>query len=215
MPSIKMHERSGWKNARNATLSGSVGPFRGREGRPSPGATDLAPSWATSNFGRTDLRRTTNNFFLAYVLNKHHAYHDPSEIDFARPTQASSVQHNCERPLLQEVFRCGRRFRIDPHRPHSLVRGRGQRKKTQGSRTTSEISQIAQRRCAQKADAAARGTGTRPMAGDGGTRAATGTTGEISGEERRGSRQTSTQVGGSSKPSTHWAILPYPCPLSH
>ena len=89
---IKMHERSGWRNASNATLSGSesVGPFRGRECRPSPGATDLAPSWATSNFGRTDLRRTTNNFFLAYVLNKHHAYHDPSEIDFARPTQAGS-----------------------------------------------------------------------------------------------------------------------------
>ena len=110
MPSIKIHERSGWKNASNATLSGSesVGPFRGREGRPSPGATDLAPSWATSNFGRTDLRRTTNNFFLAYVLNKHHGYHDPSEIDFARPTQASSLHHNIERPLLQAVFRCRR-----------------------------------------------------------------------------------------------------------
>ena len=135
-----------------------LAPSGGERAGPSPGATDVAPSWATSNFGRTDLRRTTSNFFLAYVLNKHHAYHDPSEIDFARPTQASSVYHDCERPLLQAVFRCGRRFRIDPHRPHSLVRGRGQRKKTQGSRTTSEISQITQRRCTQKADAAARGT---------------------------------------------------------
>ena len=164
--SRRTKEAIGWKmqaKRRRPFWSESVGPFRGREGRPSPGATDLAPSRATSNFGRTDLRRTTNNFFLAYVLNKHHAYHDPSEIDFARPTQASSVHHNCERPLLQAVFRCGRRFRIDPHRPHSLVRGRGQRKKTQGSRTTSEISQITQRRCAQKADAAARGTRTRPM----------------------------------------------------
>ena len=151
-----------------------LAPSGGERAGPLPGR--LGPKWATSNFGRTDLRRTTNNFFLAYVLNKHHAYHDPSEIDFARPTQASSVHHNCERPLLQAVFRCGRRFRSDPHRPHSLVRGRGQRKKTQGSRTTSEISQITQRRCAQKADAAARGTRTRPMAGDGGTRAATADT---------------------------------------
>ena len=133
--------------------------------------------------------------------------HDPSEIDFARPTQASSVHHNCERPFLQEVFRCGRRFRIDAHRPNSLVRGRGQRKKTQGSRTTSEISQITQRRCAQKAGAAECTTRTRPVAGDGGTRAATGTTGEISGEKRRGSCQTPTQVGGSSKAPRRTAIL--------
>jgi len=32
------------------------------------------------------------------TLPKHHAYHDPSEIDFARPTQASSVRCWCKDP---------------------------------------------------------------------------------------------------------------------
>ena len=67
-----------------------LAPSGGERAGPLPGRPTYWPNWATSNFGRTDLRRTTNNFFLAYVLNKHHAYHDPSEIDFARPTQASS-----------------------------------------------------------------------------------------------------------------------------
>ena len=99
-PSIKTHERSDWMgNASNTPFLGATvfAPFGGERAGPLPGRLS-GPKFSTFNFGGTDLRRTTSNFFLAYVLNKHHAYHDPSEIDFARPTQASSVHHNCERP---------------------------------------------------------------------------------------------------------------------